>query len=279
MVLLFLMKSKLENLIVNRKSMHKILFILLLISFVSCTKNNWLIKRHVEIDVFVFENEGKLQASAMPKIREESEFINFNRRFEYLLINFSEIHLPEKASRRNEIWNLFPDTTKLKRFYLNEFAKDEILASYFEKTSMAITDKNFEVITGYSTDELMTVASKFFYCNKVFPDTTIQSYICVGLNGIIEANFTKDYSLLAAFCFEGIFNDLDKDNSQIDEAYTYQKNEACKKYKSTITSLELYLNEVRTELFQSMKNDSVLKYKLLEYYEQNKSNLAFKIIN
>lgn len=258
--------------------MHKLFFILLLISFVSCNKNNWLIKRHVEIDVFVFENAGNLQASAMPKIREESEFINFNRRFEYLLINFSEIHLPEKVKRRTEIWNLFPDTTKLKRFYLNEFAKDEVLASYFEKTSVAITDKDFEVITCYNNDELMTVASKFFYCNKVFPDTTIQSYICVGLNGIIEANFAKDYSLLAAFCFEGIFNDLDKENSQIDESYTFQKNEACKKYKSTITSLELYLNDVRTELFQSMKNDPILKNILLDYYEQNKANLAFKII-
>jgi hypothetical protein len=220
-----------------------------------------------------------MQASAMPKISSESKLNEYNRRFEYLLINVPEIHFPQKAERRKEIWDLYPDTTKLKRLYLNEYIQDEKLKNYFELTKTAIWNENFEATITFTVDELMEVASKFFYCDKVFSDTTVQSHICIGLNGVGEANWAKDYRLLEAFCYEGIFNDLDKDISSIDESYSFEKNEACQKYKSMIASLEMYLNDVRNELFARMKNDPVLRTKLLEYYEQNKSNLAFKIMN
>lgn len=220
-----------------------------------------------------------MQASAMPILRSESELNSYNRRFEYLLINVSEIHLPQKSERRNEIWDLYPDTTKLKRLYLNEYVQDKKLENYFETTNAAINNEKFEVNITYTADELMEVASKFFYCDKVFPDTTVQSHVCVGLNGIKEANWNKDFKLLEAFCYEGIFNDLDKDVSEIDESYSFEKNEACEKYKSLIVTLDIYLEDVRNELFVRMKNDTVLRSTLLEYYEQNKTNLAFKIIN
>jgi hypothetical protein len=218
-------------------------------------------------------------ASAMPKLRSESKLNQYNRRFEYLLINVPEIHFPQKAERRKEIWDLYPDTTKLKRLYLNEYIHDEKLTNYFDLTKTAICNGNFESKITFNIDELMEVASKFFYCDKVFTDTTIQSHVCIGLNGISEANWSKDYRLLEAFCYEAIFNDLDKDISEIDESYSFEKKEACQKYKSMIVTLDLYLEDVRNELFVSMKNNLVLRTELLEYYEHNKSNLAFKIMN
>lgn len=253
-------------------------FLLALILFLSCKANKTIINKHVEIEVYTHKDNGELQVSAMPKLRSGSRLVSYNRRFEYLLINVSEIHKPNKAERRKEIWSMYPDTTKLKRLYLNEYARDKRLVGYFELTSAAITNKNFEATSIFTIDELMDVASKFFYCDKVFPDTTVQTHICIGLNGVSEANWIKDYKLLEAFCYEGIFDDLIKDDSQIDESYNKIKKETCQKYRSKIITLDTYLKDIRKGLFERMKNDPVLKNKLLEYYDQNKSNLAFAII-
>jgi hypothetical protein len=97
------------------------------------------------------------------------------------------------------------------------------------------------------------------------------------LNGINEAKWNKDYVLLEAFCYEAIFYNLDKEYSEIDETYSFEKLQACEKFKPQIESLESYLNEVKNDLFERMKNNKILKEKLLEYYIQNKTNVAFEI--
>ena len=123
----------------------------------------------------------------------------------------------------------------------------------------------------------MEVDSKFFNCDLVNPDTTVQSHVCVGINGLREVQWQKDYTLLAAFCYEAIFHDFDRDVSPISEAYDSEKKKACQKYRPHITSLDRYLEDVKLELFERMRNDAVLKKELLDYYESNKDKLAFKL--
>jgi hypothetical protein len=131
----------------------------------------------------------------------------------------------------------------------------------------------------YSVDELMEVASKFFYCDQVMPDTSIQARICIGINGLKEVNWEKDYTLLQAFCYEAIFNELDNDESQIWNSFVSKKELTCERFKKDIKSLNAYLEAVKINLFEAMKNDEILKQKLLNYYELNRSNLAFVLIN
>jgi len=100
----------------------------------------------------------------------------------------------------------------------------------------------------------------------------------VGLNGVSEANWNKDFTLLEAFCYEGIFDDLLKDTSELDESYSTKKKDPCNTYKSAFVTLDKYLLDVRNELFKRMKNDHVLKGILMEHYKENIDNLAFKII-
>lgn len=257
--------------------MPKYLFVLIPIFLVSCKVNHSLIKEHVDIDVYTYERDGEMKASTMPDIKQDSELMSYKRRFEYLLINRSEIHLPENSEKRNKIWSQYPDTMKLKRLYLKEYVHDKKLTEYFEQTYAPIADTNLKEKEKYSEDELMEVASKFFYCDRVFPDTSIQTHVCVGLNGVSEANWDKDYTLLAAFCYEAIFNDLMKDSSQIDESYSKERVNACKKFISTITTLDQYLLDVRHELFTRMKDDPKLRELLMDYYVRNRNNLAFKI--
>ncbi|HYG50330.1 MAG TPA: hypothetical protein VD905_05475 [Flavobacteriales bacterium] len=205
--------------------------------------------------------------------------MKYKGRFDYLLLNISEIHLPSKAEERNAIFNLYPKKSKIKKLYLEKYIQDKKLAAYFEEAIAPINNPKTAINKTYSADELMEVASKFFYCDRVNPDTSVQSHVCIGINGLKEAKWEKDYTLLAAFCYEAIFADLDKDTSQISEAYTNEKKISCQKYRKNITTLEKYLEDVKLDFFNRMKSNAVLKAKLLTYYELNKANLAFRILN
>jgi hypothetical protein len=258
--------------------MKKYLSILILISGISCHAQKSIIRDNVTLDVSTYEDEGKTKASAIPEIKKGSELMKYKKRFEYLLMNVSEIHSPNKAKERNDVWKLYPDTIELKRLYLNKYVEDKKLVGYFEETEKYIKNSNMTRKTIYTQDELMEVASKFFYCDKVLPDTSVQAHVCIGLNGIKEANWSKDYTLLSAFCYEAIFNDLDKDTSLVWNSFGSLKKESAQKYKREISSLDQYLEKVKLEVFDRMKNNATLKEELLAYYELHKNNLAFKII-
>jgi len=258
--------------------MLKYLSFLCLLLFISCQTHQSIIRDHVTIEIYPYESENQVKAAAMPALRDDSELAPYKRRFEYLLINVSEIHLPEKAEERNAIFNLYPDTVALKKLYLEKYTRDKKLAAYFEETMAPITNANLETTKIYTADELMEVASKFFYCDLVEADTSVQAHVCVGLNGIKEATWEKDFTLLEAFCYEAIFHDFDQEESPIWESFVSKKREACQKYKATIITLDQYLEDVKLAVFDSMEHDEILKKALLDYYELNKTNLAFKII-
>ena len=259
--------------------MTKILSILILILCVSCQSNKSIIEENVSIEISVYEDEGVKKASAMPELKSDSELNKYKRRFEYLLMNVSKMHLPTGVKKRTEIWNLYPDTLKLKQLYLDQFIQDSKLVKYFEETYAPIDDTNLYITKTFNQVELMEVASKFFYCDQVNPDTTVQMHVCIGLNGIKDAMWEKDYTLLAAFCFEAIFYDLDKEDSQLSVSYSSEHDKAVNEHKINIITLNKFLEDVRKDLFIRMKSNLVLKEKLLSYYEVNKTNLAFRIIN
>lgn len=109
------------------------------------------------------------------------------------------------------------------------------------------------------------------------PDTSIQAHICVGLNGIKEAEWENDYTLLEAFCYEGIFTAFDNKDSKLWDEFVSLKRKAAEKYKGGIVSLDGYLEKVKLELFKTMESSPILKQELMNYYKTNKSNLAFEI--
>ncbi len=256
-------------------------FSLLLISIVSISclaQKKSIIRDNVFIDISTYEEGNKSKADAMPMLKPNSELMPFKKRFDYLLINLSAIHSPHKAQERNEVWKLYPDTLTLSTLYLNKFVEDKKLVRYFEETAKYSKDSTLKRKTQFTQDELMEVASKFFYCDEVLPDSSIQAHICVGLNGIAEAKWKKDFVLLEAFCYEGIFTEFDNEPSRIWDIFVAEKKNSTEKFFTTMTSLDQYLLEVKLELFERMKNNSTLKKELLAYYALNKHNLAFEII-
>lgn len=258
--------------------MTKHLSILILLLSLSCQAQRSIITDHVTIKISTYKYGNEMKVSPMPELKAESGLMKYKRRFEYLIMNISEIHLPARSKDRKRIFDLYPDTTEIKRLYLKALNDDKKLVGYFEETKAPISDPKVKVNKMYTSDELMEVASKFFYCDKVNPDTSIQSRICIGVNGLSEAKWEKDYTLLSAFCYEAIFNDLDQDVSQIRESYRSEKKNSTEQFRKNMTALDKYLEDVKEDLFTRMKNNVILQKALLDYYQLHKNDLAFEII-
>jgi hypothetical protein len=253
------------------------LFILLPTIIFACKTQKNLIKENITIKIYPYEVDNEIKASAMPELNLAGDLMKFKRCFEYLILNIPEFHSVQMTEERNRLFSLYPDTSKMKEFIIEKYVNDEKLSIYFKHTYKAIKKPKLKNKISFTSDELMDVASKFFLCDKVNPDTTIQSRVCVGLNGVGELNWEKDVTLLAAFCYEAIFNDFSKDKSKIREEWDIEKKNATEHFKTNITSLEKYLEDVKQDLYKRMKNNASLKHELLTHYEMNKNNLAFKI--
>lgn len=253
----------------------KLVFSLLIAFTVTFFSSN-PISENVQIRIFTYEKDGVVQATAMPEMKTNSNISIYNRRFEYVLINHASIHQPENAELRKEIWSVYPDTVALKTNYLKQFSTDSALLQYFTEMKDAIEAPTDDKTT-YTQEEMMDVASKFFYCDKVNADSSVQAHVCVGINGIKEANWSKDYTLLSAFCYEAIFVNFDREDSPIWDTFSQLKETATQQHLSLYTNPENFLEQVKLTLFESMKNDENFRSEMVAYYQLNKSNLAFSI--
>jgi len=259
--------------------MKKYFYILILISCISCQKEKSILRDTISFEITTYQNDNKTKASAMPQLKEGSELVAFKGRFDYLLLNIPKINGIDKFNERDSINSLYPDTSGIKQIYLDRYCKDKKLVKYFWETYEAIKSPDLQITHTYAVDELMEVSSKFFYCDLVNPDTSIQAHVCIGLNGVKEAKWEKDYTLLAAFCYEGIFHQFKSENSLLWDSFVAEKKRSCERFKMNITTLDQYLEDVKLNLFERMKNNHTLKKELLDYYELNKTNVAFKITN
>ncbi len=235
------------------------------------------LKEHVEVKIYAYKARGVTQVSAMPEIKEGSEYAAYKKRFDYLLINLPILHKPTAVEKRRQLNAYYPDSAKIQKAYLEEYEQDSTLMHYFKTTAAPIDNPKFLRQIQFTEAELMEVSSKFFFCDKVLPDSGIQAHVCVGLNGIKEAQWEKDYTLLEAFCYEAIFTAFDNDSSQLWDDFVLNKRESTAQFRKGIISLEQYLEHVKLELFRRMESSEVLKQELLEHYKKNQDNLAFTL--
>jgi hypothetical protein len=254
-----------------------LLFILLPTIIISCKPQNNIIKENITIEIYPYEVDNEIKASAEPELNQSGDLVKYKRRFDYLILNIPEFHSDQMFEERIRLFNLYPDTLKMKKLILEKYLNDKNFSLYFEQTYQAIKKPKLKNKISFTSDELMEVASKFFLCDNVNPDTTIQSRVCVALNGVTELNWGKDVTLIAAFCYEAIYNDFSKDKSKISEEWGIEMKNATEYYRTNITTLENYLEDVKQDLFKRMRNNNLLKEELLTYHELNKNNLAFKI--
>ena len=258
--------------------MKNAIFILLLFwtSSVSGQMKNW--SSNFVITGQIVNYQGKDHKNIYPVIQNKETSLNkeikkHNRRFEYILQNRTDF-------KQDSFQNLFPDTLKMTMIYQQNIENDTKIKTYFLKLANPLihSESKKEI---YSTSEMMTIASKFFYCESVKPDTTIGLHVCIGINGQ-ESSKVKDYTLLEAICFESIFEKMfDRQNTPkyLDDFSSVVKKNS-KIYKNvSITGLDNFLVKVRTETYKEMENNESLKSTLLSFIDKNKDNLPFQILN
>jgi hypothetical protein len=195
---------------------------------------------------------------------------SYPRRFRYLLVNNSKFQ---------GLDTYYPDVAKMNRLYIESIRSDQKFVSYFQKLTLPATSKNFNRDT-YKRQEVMQVASKFFFCNTVKPDKSIGSHICIALNGLKEAQFDQDYTILEAFCFEDIFEAIEAKapaRTKFVENFLRYIEEASLRERRNISSDDTYLQNVRLAVFRRMESDAELENALLENYRKNRANLSFEI--
>lgn len=189
----------------------------------------------------------------------------YPRRFRYILLN--------KSHFQNHYDSLYPDTIRINRLYTTALSKDSLFVRYFNWLARPFIRPDMER-EKYNGNELMLVAARFFSCDGVRKDSTISSHICINLNGLKDAGFAKDYTLLEAFCFEAIFESLDKGFVENFKRYIREGEQA---NRTSGATLDGYLIKVRQYCFSRMEKDESLKQALVEYYTRNTSNLPFVI--
>jgi hypothetical protein len=230
---------------------------------------------YIRLNVRYYEESGEKYLGVSPEIRASAHdklgqgIRQYPRRFRYILFNrshFQNIYEP-----------LYPDTNRINRLYIDALSKDSLFVYYFNKLANPFLHPEIKK-EKYTTNELMLVAARFFYCDGVRKDSTIASHICINLNGLKDAAFPKDYTLLEAFCFEAIFENLkttdDKPNVFVENFKAYIR-EGERKRKASLTSLDDYLAQVRQYCFERMERDVSLKQTLLNYYFLHRNSLPF----
>lgn len=197
---------------------------------------------------------------------------NHNNRFDYILFK-NNVKFKEMAS-------LYPDTIRIKNEYCNTVINSNEIQNYFISLTPNTIVAWKKVADTFSVNELMLVASRYFYCDEIDKkDTTIQSHICIGINGQNEFKSKRDFTILEAFSFEAIFSYMrsKKDPLFYTEFYNF-KNKIAKEKITDFKDFESYLLEIRDLCYIEMQNNLDLKKKILNYYKKNRNNLNFIII-
>jgi hypothetical protein len=172
----------------------------------------------------------------------------------------------------------YPDSPKIQQLFCEQLKGP----SSFRKNLELICPTNLSNQAckkgKFSFSDMMFVASRFFYCNKVNKDTAIIPKICVGINGIKEMNTNKDLAALEAFVFEAIFNSLqEKNEPPFLEDFTQAIQTHMKARIKNIKSIDEFLLQVRNDCFNEMEQNENLKKSLLAYYKKNKSTINFTL--
>ena len=191
-------------------------------------------------------------------------------RFQYLLVN--------RTKFENVYNSLYPDTIKIRDTRARDLTNNKAFITYLNETLKPLQTKDIKSELSYSKKELLDVASRFFFSDSIYADTTVSMHMCVGLNGMEDVNWKKDYTYLEAFCFEAIFYylregkmyDCEKNFKMIVEEL---KNEYLEKEKS----MDGLLKYIQINTFKRMAKDKILTERLYDYYNLNKDNLNFSL--
>lgn len=231
---------------------------------------------YFRLDMRMYDEAGERYLGVSPEIRSSATdtlghaIARYPRRFRYLL---------SKTAFQNKYEKYYPDTNRINRLYTDELKNNSSFMTAFATLSTPFFKNDFQRQV-YTKTELMQVAARFFYCDGLNPDSSIRSFICINLNGVRNAAFKKDMTLIEAFCFEAIFENyydaVGKPRAFV-TAFKQYIRDAEKKHKHLLPFAEQYVRSIRNDCFDAMEKNTGLMEVLLNYWQTNREGLAFDI--
>ncbi|GAA3911904.1 hypothetical protein GO495_25735 [Chitinophaga oryziterrae] len=172
------------------------------------------------------------------------------------------------------------DSIQLIEAFRNELRQDTafnrnmLQLSYWYLKSKHINVADYQSTkTDLTTDQLINIATRFFFATKIQPDNNVGWKVCIGQNAYADDKRNSTYPLIEAFCFMAIMNN-------IETAQYYQHFE---EYGITISQQTKYLPEserlivARESMYKEMAGNSALKTALLNAYRNKADMLSFRL--
>jgi hypothetical protein len=152
----------------------------------------------------------------------------------------------------------------------------EAAGHYFRSKGHQITGHDLGEKVELSADSLASIASRFFYANRLEPNGKTEWNICVGKNGYRNNPGHDMVPLIEAFCFMAIFEHLDPDKYGI---YADFRDNAMKlKDEYTGRDDEEKLMYFRASMYEMMARSDNLKRLLRDHYTLKKEMLNFTVV-
>lgn len=265
------------------KKRNKILFEILLSLGLICIAPTLFAQtlnycHYFKLDVTEFVRDGNTSTSCSPELSKTetnkfSKFLDFHQnRFLYILY--------KQSKSFSQISKLYPDTIAIQSQFCKQIINSQSVIKYFNALSPKSLVPN-TVPDTFTVAEMMQVASTFFYCDGINKkDTSIQSHICIGINGISGLQSNRDLTVLEAFTFDAIFSYLSKKkNPPFYDQFFATKKQLRQEQLPYFQDYESFLVLIRQKCYAEMINNEDLKKKLISAHKKNKSNLNFILTN
>lgn len=188
-------------------------------------------------------------------------------RFEYIVAHALDTSLSRQ---------IVADTTTTK----NKFKEYLLSENFYKQFSLLVNPakNNITPTLIFSKEEYFHTGSLFFICDEINKkDTSINYHICVGINGIPDADKTNEKLALQAFSFEVIFKNTKSAKAPLlQNFHSYISNVTIKERKKFI-DYNTYLQNVRQNCFKAMEGDKTFQTTLMNHYQENRESLNFII--
>jgi hypothetical protein len=192
---------------------------------------------------------------------------------DYILTNYTSFD-------RKKIAVFKRDSTQLIQAFREELKQDTgfnrnmLQLSYWYLKSKNINVADYQSPrTELTTDQLINIATRFFFATKIQPDNNVGWKVCIGQNAYADDKRNSTYPLIEAFCFMVIMDN-------IENAQYYQQ---FKEYGTKISQQTKYLPEserliaARESMYKEMAGNSTLKNALLNAYRNKADMLSFRL--
>jgi hypothetical protein len=113
----------------------------------------------------------------------------------------------QQADVGKRLYERLASDTAYVRTITESVARHRALSADARAATQALVEVSAAPVRTVSFRRVMDVAARFFYPDAVLPDGTIQSHVCVGINGIADMQGGRDLAL-EGFVYAAIFHDL-----------------------------------------------------------------------